>query len=322
VKLAILFPGQGAQAVGMGRALAAAQPLARETFEQADAALGYALTRVMWEGPEDELKKTLHTQPALLAHSIAAWRLIERAGITPAFTAGHSLGEYSACVAAGAITFEDAIRLVHRRGELMYQAGIERPGTMAALLGMELEAAEAVCADASEAGTVVPANLNAPGQVVISGEVAAIERACEIAKERGAKRAIRLAVSGAFHSPLMASAADGLRAALFVHWPVDGMTRTRGFANQFFLLGKTWNLTGADPLPAYREAIEHDWREGDSSVEQRVNTHLRLASAEAEAGQPAAAAASLKAALAACELFSPGSPKRAQYRALLEGLRE
>jgi [acyl-carrier-protein] S-malonyltransferase len=214
VKLAILFPGQGAQAVGMGRALAAAQPLARETFEQADAALGYALTRVMWEGPEDELKKTLHTQPALLAHSIAAWRLIERAGITPAFTAGHSLGEYSACVAAGAITFEDAIRLVHRRGELMYQAGIERPGTMAALLGMELEAAEAVCADASEAGTVVPANLNAPGQVVISGEVAAIERACEIAKERGAKRAIRLAVSGAFHSPLMASAADGLRAAL------------------------------------------------------------------------------------------------------------
>jgi len=212
--LAFLFPGQGAQAVGMGRALADAEPLSRETFEQADAALGFPLTKIMWEGPEDELKKTLHTQPALLAHSVAAWRLLERAGVRPSFTAGHSLGEYSACVAAGAIGFEDAIRLVHRRGELMYRAGIERPGTMAAILGMEVDAVTAACADAAEAGVVVAANLNAPGQVVISGEVAAVERACEIAKERGAKRAIRLVVSGAFHSPLMGSAADGLREAL------------------------------------------------------------------------------------------------------------
>jgi len=198
----------------MGRSLADAHPVARETFEQADAALGFALTRVMWEGPEEELRKTLHTQPALLAHSIASWRLLERSGIQPAYTAGHSLGEYSACVAAGALAFEDAMRLVHRRGELMYQAGLDRPGTMAAILGMDRAQVDSVCAAAADAGIVVAANLNAPGQVVISGEIPAVERACEVARAQGAKRAILLAVSGAFHSSLMAAAADGLRDAL------------------------------------------------------------------------------------------------------------
>jgi len=198
----------------MGRALAERFPAARETFEAADRALGFPLSEICWQGPPEELRKTVHAQPALLAHSVAAYRLVEAGGLKPAWVAGHSLGEYSACVAADALAFEDAIRLVHRRGELMYRAGIERPGTMAAILGLEGPAVEAACAEARETGTVQLASLNAPGQVVISGEVAAVERACERARARGAARAIRLEVSGAFHSPLMASAAAGLFEAL------------------------------------------------------------------------------------------------------------
>lgn len=214
MKLAFLFPGQGAQTVGMGRALAEAHPEAAAAFAAADRVLDAPLTRIAWEGPAEELKKSVNTQPALLAHSVAALRLIEKAGLEPAFTAGHSLGEYSACVAAGAIAYQDALRLVRRRGELMYQAGLERPGAMAAILGLDAAAVRAACDEAAVAGTVVPANLNAPGQVVISGEPAAVDRACEAAKARGAKRAIRLEVSGAFHSPLMGAAAQGLAAAL------------------------------------------------------------------------------------------------------------
>ncbi len=214
MRLAFLFPGQGAQTVGMGRALAEAFASARATFEAADRALGFPLSRICWEGPEDELRKTVNAQPALLTHSVAVGRLFEAAGLRPQWAAGHSLGEYSACVAAGALDFEDAVRLVHRRGALMYQAGLDRPGAMAAILGLARENVESACAEAAAVGVVLAANLNAPGQVVISGEIAAVERACEIARAKGAKRAIRLEVSGAFHSPLMESAAAGLGAAL------------------------------------------------------------------------------------------------------------
>jgi [acyl-carrier-protein] S-malonyltransferase len=214
MKLAFLFPGQGAQKVGMGRALAAAHPEAHAVFETADRVLGFSLSRLCWEGPLEELTRSVNAQPALLTHSVAAWTLVRAAGLRPTWVAGHSLGEYSAAVAAGALDLESALRLTRRRGELMYQAGLERPGTMAAILGMTATQVEEVCRDAAPAGTVVAANLNAPGQVVISGEIPAIEKACALAVERGARRAIRLEVSGAFHSPLMAPAARALEAAL------------------------------------------------------------------------------------------------------------
>jgi [acyl-carrier-protein] S-malonyltransferase len=198
----------------MGRALAEAHPVARDTFAAADRALGFALSDVCWNGTPENLKRTVHAQPALLTHSVAALRLLEAAGLAPSWVAGHSLGEYSACVAAGAIEFEDAVRLVHRRGALMEQAGIDRPGGMAAILGLDSTEVEAACAEAAEAGIVRAANYNAPGQVVVSGEPAAVDKACEIAKAKGAKRAIRLEVSGAFHSPLMESAAAGLAEAI------------------------------------------------------------------------------------------------------------
>jgi [acyl-carrier-protein] S-malonyltransferase len=214
VKLAFLFPGQGAQAVGMGQALADAFPEARDAFATADRVLGFALSSVCWNGPAEELKKSVHTQPALLTHSVAALRLVDAAGLSPAFVAGHSLGEYSACVAAGALSFEDALVLTRTRGRLMYEAGLARPGAMAAVLGLSAAEVEAACAEAASAGIVRAANLNAPGQVVISGEPAAVEAACERAKAKGARRAIRLEVSGAFHSPLMQPAAEGLSEAL------------------------------------------------------------------------------------------------------------
>lgn len=211
---AFLFPGQGSQFVGMGRDLVEAFPVARRLFEEADEILGAPLSRICFEGPEEELVKTVNTQPAIYLHSMAVLRVLEERGLRPQAAAGHSLGEYSACVASGALEHADAIRLVRRRGELMYAAGLSRPGAMAAVLGLPEAALAEALAEGGSAGTVVAANLNSPGQVVISGDPPAVEKAVEAARGRGAKRALRLPVSGAFHSPLMEPAAEGLRAAL------------------------------------------------------------------------------------------------------------
>jgi [acyl-carrier-protein] S-malonyltransferase len=213
VKTALVFPGQGAQFVGMGRELIGAFPEAKRVFEEADSVLGFSLTKICLDGPEEELRATHNTQPAIFVHSIAVLESARaRVGIDAEGAAGHSLGEYSAYVAAGSLLFADALRLVRRRGELMFEAGRIRPGTMAAVLG--LDPATLQQALAMVPGIVVPANLNSPGQIVISGEVEAVRAGMDRCKEAGAKRVIPLEVSGAFHSPLMESAAHGLAEAL------------------------------------------------------------------------------------------------------------
>jgi [acyl-carrier-protein] S-malonyltransferase len=221
VSVAFVFPGQGSQAVGMGRSLAEAFAAARETFEEIDEALRQRLTRLMFEGPESDLTLTENAQPALMAVSLAAVRVIAREGGVRladriAFVAGHSLGEYSALAAAGALPLADAARLLKRRGQAMQAAVPVGEGAMAALLGADLEAATAVAADAAQETDAVcaVANDNAPGQVVISGAVAAVERAMALAAERGIKRSVRLPVSAPFHCPLMQPAADAMAEAL------------------------------------------------------------------------------------------------------------
>jgi [acyl-carrier-protein] S-malonyltransferase len=196
----------------MGRELAAAYPEARRTFEEADEALGFALSTLAWEGPEEELTATSVAQPALLTHAIAALRVAESQLGSIAMGAGHSLGEFSAYVAAGSLTFADGVRTVRLRGELMQQSGRERPGTMAALIGLDDAVVEELCREVSTRDSVcVPANYNAAGQVVVSGDVAAVERVVELARAAGSRRPLMLNVSGAFHSPLMRAAEAGLR---------------------------------------------------------------------------------------------------------------
>lgn len=199
----------------MGRDLYDRFEDAKRTFEEADDALGTSLSKIMFEGPEEELTKTHNAQPAILVHSIAVHRLIAKNITNVEMAAGHSLGEFSAYVAAQTISFKDAVRSVRRRGELMFRAGQERPGTMAAILGMEDAALEKVCQEAAaQGGECVPANYNSPGQLVISGDNPTVQIAMELAKQNGAKRAVQLNVSGAFHSPLMAPAEAGLNAQL------------------------------------------------------------------------------------------------------------
>jgi [acyl-carrier-protein] S-malonyltransferase len=213
--IALLFPGQGAQAAGMGKALAQQFPIAAQVFAEADAALGFGLSQLCFEGPDDDLKLTTNAQPAIVATSIAALRVLEQeTGVQPAYVAGHSLGEYSALVAVGVLTLSDAVRVVRERGRLMQDAVPVGVGAMAALFNLSPEDVAAVCAEAAQGEVVSPANLNGGGQIVIAGHASAVRRAVAGAKARGAKRAVELAVSAPFHCALMKPAADGLAKVL------------------------------------------------------------------------------------------------------------
>lgn len=213
-KLAFVFPGQGSQYVGMGKEIADKFPEAANVFAEADRVLGFSLSRLCREGPEEELKKTFNTQPAILTTSIACWKVLDSHGIVPDFVAGHSLGEYSALVAAGALELSEAVGLVHFRGQAMEKAVPFGEGTMAAVLGIDQKQAIELCRLAGAYGTVEPANFNCPGQIVIAGSTPAVQKAVEIAKSLGAKRAILLSVGGPFHSSLMAPAREAMATRL------------------------------------------------------------------------------------------------------------
>ena len=212
--IAFVFPGQGSQSVGMGRALCDAYPPLRELYDEASAILGYDIAALCFNGPAETLNLTEHTQPALLVSSVAAFRALQPSSLTPVAVAGHSLGEYSALVAAGGLTFRDAVAIVQKRGRYMAEAVPAGTGAVAALLGLSAESVKEACREAGSAGVVQAANFNSPGQVVIAGEKAAVERAIEIAKGKGCKKAVSLPVSVPVHTPLMQKAADRLAADL------------------------------------------------------------------------------------------------------------
>jgi [acyl-carrier-protein] S-malonyltransferase len=213
-RIVFLFPGQGSQAVGMGKDLADHRPIARQTFEEADEALGIKISQLCFEGPEEKLRLTENTQPAILTVSVAAWRVLQEKGLKPVFVAGHSLGEYSAHVAAGTMSFADAVRTVRSRGKFMQEAVPVGTGSMAAILGMSPDAVAGVCSDAAQGEVCESANINSPEQIVISGHVAAVARAVKLADERGAKRAKVLPVSAPFHCSLMKPAQEKLSVVL------------------------------------------------------------------------------------------------------------
>ncbi|HET9285629.1 MAG TPA: ACP S-malonyltransferase [Candidatus Angelobacter sp.] len=212
--VAFLFPGQGAQTTGMGKELAELYPIARQTFQEADDALGFSISKLCFEGPDEQLKLTENTQPAILTMSTAVARVLREKGITPQFAAGHSLGEYSAHVAAGTLSFVDAVRTVRNRGLYMQEAVPAGEGGMAAILGMTIDQLQQVCTDAAQGEVVSPANINSPDQIVISGHQKAVERAAELAKQRGAKKTVMLVVSAPFHCALMQPAQDRLESDL------------------------------------------------------------------------------------------------------------
>ena len=213
-KKAFIFPGQASQYVGMAKDLYDGSDKIHELFDKANDIMGFNLADICFNGPEEDLKQTKITQPAIFVHSVAVYQLLVDKGFKPDVVAGHSLGEFSALVAAGSLSFEDGLQLVKIRGELMQTAGEHKPGTMAAIIGLEKEQVEEVCQRAADTGIVCPANFNSPGQVAISGDIPAVQHAMDIAKEMGAKRALELVVSGAFHSPLMEFAQSGLAEAL------------------------------------------------------------------------------------------------------------
>ncbi len=292
--IVLLLPGQGSQKVGMGRDLFDASSVARDAFETVDRATGVSISSLAFDGPEDELRRTHNAQPALLAHSAAAWAMVGEV-LSPFVraAAGHSLGEFSAYYTAGALDLEDAARIVRRRGQLMYDTGRSRPGAMCAVLGTLRVSIEDICQQATaEAGLVVPANYNSPEQVVISGERAGVERAMELAREAGAKRCLPLPVSGAFHSPLMEPAADGLDAVLEaatlrdprvpVFANVDGSAITRAAAARPLLVQQLtapvhWTLVMRNLVHAFPDALYVELGTGNvlSGLARRIAPDIR-----------------------------------------------